>query len=127
LIAFYQALIEHEREGGVAARGERYRNNQKILSEEMRKLGFKLYINPEIQGLCITTFLQPKNPKFNFKVMYDYLSERNIVIYPGKLTHAPSFRLGCIGELYPQDMYECIEKIKEAFAYMGISLPLNED
>jgi len=127
MIAFYQALIEHEQEGGVAARGERYRNNQRILSEEMRKLGFKLYVDPKNQGLIITTFLQPSHPKFNFKVLYDYLAERNIVIYPGKLSKAPSFRLGNIGELYSQDMYECIDKLKEAFAFMGVPLPLQED
>ena len=124
--AFYQALIEHEAEGGVKGRGERYRNNQKILSDEMTKLGFKLYIDPKDQGLIITTFLQPTNPKFNFKTLYDFLAERDIVIYPGKLSKAPSFRLGNIGELYAKDMYECIEKIKEAFSFMGIDLPLKE-
>jgi 2-aminoethylphosphonate-pyruvate transaminase len=55
------------------------------------------------------------------------LAERNIVIYPGKLSKAPSFRLGNIGELYPDDMYECIAKIKEAFEHMGVPLPLKED
>ena len=127
LSAFYQALVEHENEGGVKARGERYRNNQKILSDEMRKLGFELYIDPKDQGLIITTFLQPNHPKFNFKTLYDFLAERGIVIYPGKLSKAPSFRLGNIGELYAKDMYECLEKIKEGFAHMGVPLPLKQE
>ncbi|OMJ68358.1 hypothetical protein SteCoe_34215 [Stentor coeruleus] len=126
IAAFYQALLEHEQEGGVKARGERYRQNQKILSDEMTKMGFKLYIDPKDQGLIITTFLQPNHPRFNFKTLYDYLAERNIVIYPGKLSKAPSFRLGNIGELYAQDMHECIDKIKEAFGHMGIPLPLKD-
>jgi 2-aminoethylphosphonate-pyruvate transaminase len=126
IAAFYQALLEHEKEGGVKARGERYRQNQKILSDEMTKMGFKLYIDPKDQGLIITTFMQPNHPKFNFKSLYDFLAERNIVIYPGKLSKAPSFRLGNIGELYADDMYECIGKIKEAFDFMGIPLPLKE-
>lgn len=126
IAAFYQALLEHEKEGGVKARGERYRQNQKILSDEMTKMGFKLYIDPKDQGLIITTFMQPSHPKFNFKSLYDFLAERNIVIYPGKLSKAPSFRLGNIGELYPDDMYECIGKIREAFDFMGIPLPLKE-
>mmetsp|Transcript_28319 Transcript_28319/g.28012 ORF Transcript_28319/g.28012 Transcript_28319/m.28012 type:complete len:398 (-) Transcript_28319:47-1240(-) len=127
MAAFHQALVEHEAEGGVKARGERYRNNQRILSEEMRKLGFKLYVDPQNQGVCITTFMQPSHPKFNFKVLYDYLAERNIVIYPGKLSKAPSFRLGNIGELYAEDMYECINKLKEGFKFMGVPLPLEEE
>lgn len=126
LSAFYQAMLEHEKEGGVKARGERYRNNQRILSEEMRKLGFKLYIDPKDQGLIITTFMQPHHPKFNFQTLYDYLAERGIVIYPGKLSKAPSFRLGNIGELYPEDMYECIEKLKQGFDFMGVPLPIKE-
>jgi 2-aminoethylphosphonate-pyruvate transaminase len=119
-------MLEHEKEGGVKARGERYRNNQRILSEEMRKLGFKLYIDPKDQGLIITTFMQPHHPKFNFQTLYDYLAERGIVIYPGKLSKAPSFRLGNIGELYPEDMYECIEKLKQGFDFMGVPLPIKE-
>lgn len=67
LASFHQALLEHEAEGGVRARGKRYFNNQRILSEEMRKMGFKLYIDPSNQGCVITTFLQPNHPKFNFK------------------------------------------------------------
>ena len=126
IASFHQALVEHELEGGVKARGERYRNNQKILSDEMTKLGFKLYIDTKDQGLIITTFLQPNNPKFNFKILYDFLAERGIVIYAGKISKAPSFRLGNIGELYEKDMYECIAKIKEGFEFMGVSLPLQE-
>ena len=31
--------------------------------------------------------------------MYDYLAKDNFVIYPGKKTKAPTFRIGSIGEL----------------------------
>lgn len=125
--AFYEALLEHEQEGGVAARGERYFNNQRILSTEMQKLGFKLYVDPKYQGCVVTTFLEPKHPKFNFKTLYDYLANRGIVIYPGKLSKAPSFRLGCIGDLHTEDMINCIENIKDGFKFMGIELPLKEE
>lgn len=56
--------------------------------------------------------------------MYEFLAARNLVIYPGKLSKAPSFRLGSIGELYAEDMYECVEMIKQAFEHMGVELPL---
>ena len=62
LSAFYQAMLEFEAEGGVAARGQRYFNNQRVVSEMMQKMGFKLYINPKHQGCVITTFLEPKLP-----------------------------------------------------------------
>jgi len=36
--------------------------------------------------------------------MYDFLAERNFVIYPGKKTKAPTFRIGSIGDLNFKDM-----------------------
>ncbi|HGJ65574.1 TPA: 2-aminoethylphosphonate--pyruvate transaminase, partial [bacterium] len=44
LLAFNQALIELEDEGGINARSERYQNNHNVLVEGMRKLGFKEYV-----------------------------------------------------------------------------------
>jgi 2-aminoethylphosphonate-pyruvate transaminase len=46
------------------------------------------------------------------------------VIYPGKLSKFPTFRLGNIGELYESDIYELVEKFKEAFEFMQVPLPL---
>jgi 2-aminoethylphosphonate-pyruvate transaminase len=50
--------------------------------------------------------MEPKDPNFNFKTLYDYLAQRNFVIYPGKLSKYPTFRLGNIGELYEDDIRE---------------------
>ena len=42
------------------------------------------------------------DPNFVFQRFYDALKDRGFVIYPGKLTVADSFRIGCIGRLYPE-------------------------
>ena len=55
--------------------------------------------------------MQPKN--FNFNQFYDALSQKDFLIYPGKLTVADTFRIGCIGNLHEQDMYDTIDAIKE--------------
>ena len=34
----------------------------------------------------------------------DYLYERGITIYPGKLSEVNTFRIANIGDLYPEDM-----------------------
>lgn len=125
LSAFYQALLEHEKEGGSEARAARYSANQRLLSSEMQKLGFQLYIQPPHQGCIITTFVQPTHPNYSFQQLYDFLASRGIVIYPGKLSKSPSFRLGSIGELYPSDMQECVTQIKAAFQQMNVPLPLS--
>ena len=55
--------------------------------------------------------MQRKN--FNFNQFYYALSQKDFLIYPGKLTVADTFRIGCIGNLYEQDMHDTIDAIKE--------------
>ena len=99
IVAFEQALREHEAEGGVAGRGARYRNNCRILVDGMRALGFETLLPDALQAPIIVTFRMPADPRFQFEAFYDRLRERGYVIYPGKLTVADSFRIGCIGRL----------------------------
>ena len=120
IAAFDQALQEHEREGGVHGRGERYRRNCRILVQGMRELGFETLLPDELQAPIIVTFHQPADPRFDFAVFYRKLAERGYVIYPGKLTVADSFRIGCIGALGEEQMHGAIEAIRETLLAMGV-------
>lgn len=102
--AFAQALRELEEEGGVAARHARYAAVNEALREGMAQMGFGAYIAPDHQGPFITTFLYPERAGFDFKRMYSVLKAGGYVIYPGKLTERPSFRLGNIGEIHGEDV-----------------------
>ena len=51
----------------------------------------------------------------------DRLAARGYVIYPGKLTVAPSFRIGCIGQVMPDDMRAAIQVIGEELLAMGVT------
>lgn len=113
LMAFRQAMRELEKEGGITAREKRYRENKKILDAGMSELGFKQYLSPEIQGHIITSFLYPKDPNFNFERFYKKLNDRGFVIYPGKLSQADAFRIGNIGQIFPDDVRALIKAIKE--------------
>jgi 2-aminoethylphosphonate-pyruvate transaminase len=57
-----------------------------------------------------------------FQTFYDALKDRGFVIYPGKLTVADSFRIGCIGRLYPKDMASAVAAVREVLDEMGVSL-----
>jgi 2-aminoethylphosphonate-pyruvate transaminase len=46
----------------------------------------------------------PADPNFVFQTFYDKLRDRGFVIYPGKLTVADSFRIGCIGRIGETEM-----------------------
>ncbi len=39
---------------------------------------------------------------------------KGFVIYPGKVTQSDSFRIGNIGEVYPQDMHRLIGAVESA-------------
>lgn len=122
LLAFRQALRELRDEGGIAARGARYRANQRLLAEGMERLGFQAYLPRALQGPVITSFRYPV-PGFDFQGFYRRLSERGYVIYPGKLTRAECFRLGNIGRLFPSDMADLLAAVREVVAEMQLELP----
>jgi len=120
ILAFDQAIAEFEAEGGVAGRGGRYRDNCRILVEGMRALGFKTLLPDELQAPIIVTFHMPEDPKFDFQSFYDRLREEGYVIYPGKLTVADSFRIGCIGALGEAEMRGALSAVAATLAEMGV-------
>jgi 2-aminoethylphosphonate-pyruvate transaminase len=122
IVAFHKALEEFFAEGGVAGRGGRYGENARVLIEGMRALGFELLLSPALQAPIIVTFHMPRHPHFVFQRFYDALKERGYVIYPGKLTVADSFRIGCIGRLYPRDMEGALVAVREVLAAMDVHL-----
>jgi 2-aminoethylphosphonate-pyruvate transaminase len=121
IVAFDQALTEHEEEGGVAGRGARYRNNWRILIDGMRALGFETLLPEHLQAPIIVTFRMPADPRFHFQAFYDKLKDRDYVIYPGKLTAVDSFRIGCIGRLDESHMKGALGAIRAAMSEMGVA------
>ncbi len=104
LLAFRQALDELEAEGGAPGRLARYRGNHETLMRGAKELGLEAYLRPEDQSPIITTFRYPPSPGFDFTRFYEALSDLGFIIYPGKLTAEPCFRIGTIGRLQPDDI-----------------------
>lgn len=128
LLAFEQALKELDAEGGIAARGARYFRNHAVLLEGMTRLGFQAYLPPALQSWIITAFHYPKDPRFRFGDFYQHLSERGFIIYPGKLTHADTFRIANIGQVFEKDILALLSAIAETLEEMGISaIPRADD
>ena len=121
LAAFDQAMTEHEAEGGVAGRNRRYAENCRTLVDGMRALGFATLLPDAVQAPIIVTFHMPADPKFDFPAFYDRLVTRGYVIYPGKLTVAPTFRIGCIGRMEKQDIEAALAAIGETLREMGVT------
>lgn len=122
LLAFHQALLELEAEGGVEGRAARYYKNYKTLIEGMHELGFKEYLKPELQGYIITSFLYPNHPKWSFEEFYKRLNARDLVIYPGKVSNADCFRIGNIGRILEADVKGLLCGIREVMREMDLTL-----
>lgn len=110
--AFFQAMKELEEEGGIEARHDRYRENHAELVEGMRRSGFRTLLPDELQSPIITSFLYPEED-FDFQKFYEALKERGFVIYPGKISEAPTFRIGNIGDVFPDDFRRLAEAVAD--------------
>jgi 2-aminoethylphosphonate-pyruvate transaminase len=121
IVALGKAIEEHAAEGGVAGRGGRYRSNARILIDGMRGMGFRTLLPDALQAPIIITFHMPTDPRFVFQRFYDGLKDRGYVIYPGKLTVADSFRMGCIGRLDAGHMNGALAAVREVLLEMRVS------
>ena len=106
------ALDQLAAEGGVAARHRRYSRNCRMLREGMSGLGFEPFLPEALQAPVIVTFPIPPGGWFRFEAFYDFLHRRGVVIYPGKLTREPSFRIGCIGAIGAEDITRALDAIR---------------
>jgi 2-aminoethylphosphonate-pyruvate transaminase len=120
LVAFNQALKEHEQQGGVEGRGARYTRNAQALVTGMTEMGFATLLDEGLAGPIIQTFLTPRDPNFHFERFYEALRVRGFTIYPGKLTKRPSFRIGTIGQIDERVIAAGLQAIRDVVAEMGV-------
>jgi 2-aminoethylphosphonate-pyruvate transaminase len=120
ILAFEQALNELDEEGGVPARGERYRQNHIALCRGMKALGFEIYLAEEDQSFIITSFYYPSNPAFRFDEFYERLWHLGFAIYPGKLSHDSCFRIGTIGRITTAEIEALLKTIPRVLHEMGV-------
>lgn len=104
LYALNTALDELIEQGGVFARYENYSKIYNYLINGMQELGFKTLINSKWHSRILTSFLEPQIPGFDFIKMHDFLKNKGITIYPGKMDDTKCFRIANIGDLTEIDM-----------------------
>jgi 2-aminoethylphosphonate-pyruvate transaminase len=121
IAALDRALDQHAAEGGVEGRGGRYRRNCALLVAGLRGLGFETLLPDHLQAPIIVTVRMPADPKFHFETFYERLGQRGYLIYPGKLTVADSFRIGCIGALGEAEMRGVLQAITEVITELGVT------
>ncbi len=110
ILALEEALKELEEEGGIEKRYQRYCENQYLISEGMKAIGFKLFLRKDVQGPIITTFYYPWE-EFDFEEFYQKLYQKGFAIYVGKLKYEKTFRIGNIGHIFIDDLKEFIQMV----------------
>ncbi|MFM4848730.1 2-aminoethylphosphonate--pyruvate transaminase [Aeromonas rivipollensis] len=119
VLAFAQALRELDEEGGIAARHQRYSENQRILVAGMAELGFAPLLPEQWQSPIITAFYSPAHPDYRFADFYQRLKGQGFVIYPGKVSQADCFRIGNIGDVTPVRVRALLAAMASACYWQG--------
>jgi 2-aminoethylphosphonate-pyruvate transaminase len=119
--AFLEALRLHTAEGGQRGRLARYSRNRDTVVAGMRGLGFETLLADRWLSPIIVTFFAPADPAFQFSRFYDLMKQQGFIIYPGKLTVADSFRIGCIGQVDEGVMTKVVAAAGKALADMGVA------
>ncbi len=121
LLAFHQALLELDAEGGVSARAARYARNHQTLEARMATLGFVPYLDEAYRSHIISAYRYPLHSAWNFDAFYRELSEAGFVIYPGKVSNADCFRIGTIGNLHPEQFEALCDAMERSLQRMGMA------
>jgi len=105
---------------GISNRQKRYFESWNVLSKGLKKRGFKLLLEDELQSKILTTIITPKNPKFDFNKLHDLLYSQNFTIYPGKIGELNTFRISNMGEINYLDIESFLLALDNSLDKMGI-------
>lgn len=111
LYAMKQAVDELKEETP-DKRYERYTENWETLKAGLDRLGFQRLINDEDHSHIITSVLEPNIKGFSFDKMHDWLYEKGITIYPGKINDLNTFRIANIGAIDKNDIKRFLNELE---------------
>jgi 2-aminoethylphosphonate-pyruvate transaminase len=114
------ALNFHDAEGQ-PARLARYTANMRILYDGILSLGLTPWLGPERQGPVLVNVHAPADPAWDLQAFVDALKRREILISNFYNTPSPTFRVGCIGAITPDDMVGVVQAIDQALREIGIN------
>ncbi len=121
LNAFNTALDWFDAEGGQPARLARYTANMQTLYDGVRELGLSPYLARQDQGPIIVNVHAPVDPAWNLQRFVDALKARDVLISNFYNTPTPSFRVGCIGAITPDDMRRAVAAMGAVLDELGIN------
>lgn len=112
LLALEAAITEYKKMGGTQARLEKYKSLSELLISEMEKIDIYPIVQKEYRAPVITTFSLGDKYDFDATYLYQKLFMQGMVIYPSQFADKKSFRVGCIGDIKTENIYELVQAIK---------------
>lgn len=112
------ALDRFDAEGGRAVRLARYRANAAALHRGLAAMGLKPYLAEADQGPIVVTVHQPAG-----LVLAEFvaaLKRHGVTISSYFTTEAPSFRIGAIGDIGPDEVALVLRAVEAALAELGL-------
>jgi 2-aminoethylphosphonate-pyruvate transaminase len=86
----------------------------------IQRLGLSPYVPREHQGPVVMNTHAPADPAWNLQTFVDGLKRRGFLISNFYNTPTPSFRVGCIGAITPEDMNQFVAAIDEVLNEMQV-------
>ncbi len=106
---------------GPVARLARYTANMHTLYNGVSNLGLSPYLPLSRQGPVIVNVHAPADPAWNLQAFVDALKVRGVLISNFHNTPDPTFRVGCIGAITPDDMANAVQAMHEALLEIGVT------
>jgi 2-aminoethylphosphonate-pyruvate transaminase len=115
LLAALSVALDFHAAEGQPGRLARYTANMRVFYDGVRSLGLTPWLSEARQGPIIVNVHAPRDPKWDLQAFVDALKTR------GYNTPTPTFRVGCIGAVTPEDMAGAVRAVDEALREIGIS------
>lgn len=120
IASFAVALDLYDTEGGGPARLARYRANADTLHRGMIEIGLTPTLPASVQGPIVLNVDAPDDPAWALPAFVDGLKARGFLISNFYNTAHPSFRVGCIGAVTPDDMRRFAAAVDATLRDMGV-------
>lgn len=118
--AFAVALDRFDAEGGQSARLARYTANMRVIYDGVLALGLQPCLQLGVQGPIVVNVAAPVDAAWDLQAFVDQLKEFGVLISNFYNTAEPSFRIGCIGAITPDDMRDAVQAFGKAMGALGI-------
>ncbi len=120
LAAFDVALDLHRDEGGQPARLARYTENATALHHGMQRIGLQPNLPRAVQGPIVLNVCAPDDAAWALLPFVEALKQEGYLISNFFDTPNPTFRVGCIGQVTPDDMRRFTEAVDRVLTRLGV-------